>query len=55
MDALAAELAAEARRRTEAEAIAEELTQYNTAVIEQAQVQCWPQSAPTLHDDILCL
>lgn len=38
VDALAAELAAEARRRSEAEAICEELTQYNTAVIEQAQV-----------------
>lgn len=39
VDALAAELAAEARRRSEAEAICEELTQYNTAVIEQAQEQ----------------
>jgi hypothetical protein len=39
VDALAAELAAEARRRTEADAIVEELMQYNTAVIEQAQVR----------------
>jgi hypothetical protein len=44
VDVLAAELAAEARRRTEADAIVEELMQYNTAVIEQAQVR--PLSTP---------
>ena len=38
-DVLAAELAAEARRRVEAEAVVEELSQYNTAVIEQAQAR----------------
>jgi hypothetical protein len=39
VDMLAAELAAEARRRTEADAIVEELMQYNTAVIEQSQAR----------------
>lgn len=39
VEALAAELAAEARRRAEAEACIAEFAQYNTAVIEQAQVR----------------
>ncbi len=43
---LAAELAAEARRRAGAEAVIEELAQYNTAVIEQAQARARASPSP---------
>ena len=52
---LAAELAAEARRRTEADAIVEELMQYNTAVIEQSQVKAAPQHLADLPAPRCCL
>ncbi len=52
-DVLAAELAAEARRRAGAEAVVEELSQYNTAVIEQAQASILrdhePKTFPHTH------
>ena len=55
VDVLAAELAAEARRRTEADAIVEELMQYNTAVIEQSQVRAAPQHLAVLPAPHCCL
>ena len=39
---LLAELAAEARRRAEAEARTQEISLYNTAILEQAQVRSCP-------------
>ncbi len=43
---LLAELAAEARRRAEAEARLQEISLYNTAILEQAQVQLDPAAKP---------
>ena len=48
-EALQEVLAAETRRRAEAEAHVQEISLYNSAILEQAQVRPPPAKAPSLY------